>query len=99
MNEGNDSLTLPPIPTLGGLSDDIITPGQRVSVDLYVSSTPGRLPNTLGKEKISSQFTGGAIFVDHATRYIFNKHKHSTTTAEYMETLKVIVILVFHLSE
>ena len=77
-----NSITLPPIPTLGGLSDDIVIPGQRVSVDLYVASTPGCLPNTLGKEKVSSQFTGGAIFVDHATRYIFNKHQHSTTTAE-----------------
>ena len=40
------------------------------------------MPNTLGKEKVSSQFNGGAIFVDHATRCIFNKHQHSTTTAE-----------------
>ena len=36
----------------------------------------------LAKEKVESQFTGGAIFVGHASRYIFNKHQYSTTTAE-----------------
>ena len=77
-----NTTALPTIPTIGGLSDNITEPGQRVSVNLYVATTPGRLPNTFGKEKIESQFTGGAIFVDHASRYIFNKHQHSTTTAE-----------------
>ena len=28
------------------------------------------------------QFNDGAIFVDHAKRYIFNQHKYSTKTAE-----------------
>ena len=77
-----NTITLPSIPTIGGLSDNIIEPGQRVSVNLYVAAAPGRLPNTFGKEKVESQFIGGAIFVDHATRYIFNQHQHSTTTAE-----------------
>ena len=45
---------------------------QRVSVNLYDAATPGRLPNTFGKKKIESQFTGKAIFVDHASRYISN---------------------------
>ena len=62
-----NSITLPFIPTVGGLSNNIVVPGQRVSVDLYVAATPGRLPNTLGKEKVVSQFKGGAIFVDHVT--------------------------------
>ena len=77
-----NTMALPSIPTIDGLSNNITEPGQRVSVDLYVAGTPGKLPNTLGKEKIESQFTGGAIFVDHATRYIFNQHQHLTTTAE-----------------
>ena len=77
-----NSIMLLSIPIVGGLSDNIVVPGQRVSVDLYVAATPGCLPITLGKEKVTSQFTGWAIFVDHATRYIFNKHQHSTTTAE-----------------
>ena len=65
-----------------GLSDNILNAGDRVSVDIYCSSTNGRLPHTFGKEKSSLQFTGGAIFVDHATRLIHNTHQHSTTTAE-----------------
>ena len=87
---------LPPVPTISGLSDNVMDPGQRVSVDLYVAATPGRLPNTFGKEKIESQFTGGAIFVDHASRYIFNQHQHSTTTAESVLSkmhLKIIALL------
>ena len=74
--------TLPSIPTIGGLSDNITEPGQRVSVDLYVAVTPGRLPNTIEKEKVESKFTGGAILVDHVILYMFNHHQHSTTTAE-----------------
>ena len=77
-----NSITLPFIQTISGLSDNIVDPGQRVSVDFYVAATPGCLPNTLGKEKDASQFTGGAIFANHATCYIFNQHHHSTTTAE-----------------
>jgi hypothetical protein len=68
--------------TTTGLSDDILNAGDRVSVDIYCSSTNGRLPHTFGKEKNALQFTGGAIFVDHATRLIHNIHQHSTTTAE-----------------
>jgi hypothetical protein len=56
--------------TTTGLSDDVLNAGDRVSVDLYCSSTNGRLPHTFGKEKSELQFTGGAIFVDHATRLI-----------------------------
>jgi hypothetical protein len=68
--------------TTPGLSEDILNAGDRVSVDIYCSSTKGRLPHTFGKEKSAIQFTGGAIFVDHASRLIHNTHQHSTTTAK-----------------
>jgi hypothetical protein len=68
--------------TTTGLSDDILQAGDRVSVDLNCSSTTGCLPHTFGKEKSALQFTGGAIFVDHATQLIHNTHQHSTSTAE-----------------
>ena len=48
-----NSITLPSIPIIGGLSDDIIDAGQRDSIDLYVAATPDCLPNTLGKEKVA----------------------------------------------
>ena len=66
----------------GALSQNIIIPGQRVSVDLYQSSTKGRLPYTFGKEKESHQYTAGALFLDHATRLIHHTHQFSTTASE-----------------
>jgi hypothetical protein len=48
-----------------------LLPGQRVSVDHFKSSQPGRMYTTK-REGPSQQLTGGggAIFVDHATGYI-----------------------------
>jgi len=66
----------------GALSRNILIPGQRVSVDLYQSATRGRLPYSFGKEKIENQFTGGAIFVDSATKVIHHTHQFSTTASE-----------------
>ena len=66
----------------GALSVDVVDAGQRVSVDLYVSATRGRLPNSFGKEKPDQQYTGVAIFVDHATQLIHHSHQFSTTAAE-----------------
>ena len=36
-----NTMTLPTIPTIGGLSDKKTEPGQQVSADLYVVATPG----------------------------------------------------------
>jgi hypothetical protein len=36
--------------TEGGLSDNVLEPGQTVSADLYQSTIRGRLPHTKGKE-------------------------------------------------
>ena len=72
---------LPPILTIGGLSDSNFEPGQCVPVDLNVAmSTVGCLPNIFGTEKVKLQSTGRTIFVDHSSCYIFNKHQHSNTT-------------------
>lgn len=65
-----------------GLSDNITHLGQRVSCNLYCPSTPGCLPHTFGKESQTKRYTGGAIFVHHATKYIFNLHQLSTTATE-----------------
>ena len=66
----------------GTSSVDVLNAGQRVSVDLYVSAIRGRLLNSFGKEKPEHQYTGGAIFVDHATRLIHHSHQLSTTASE-----------------
>ena len=66
----------------GASSQNILIPGQRVSVDLYQSRTKGRLPHTFGKENKDLQYTGGALFVDHATRLVQHTHQFTTTVSE-----------------
>lgn len=48
-----------------------LEPGEMVSIDQYVSTIPGRLPNTKGKEPKKNKYTGGTLFVDHATAHIY----------------------------
>jgi hypothetical protein len=56
---------------VNALVRDDLKPGDRVSLDQYVSSVPGRLAHTYGKEKKRDKLTGGTIFVDHATGHVF----------------------------
>ena len=53
-NPPKNTTALSLILTIEGLSDNTTKPGQRISVDLYVATTPGCLPNTFGKEKVES---------------------------------------------
>jgi transposase InsO family protein len=50
---------------------DDLKPGDRVSLDQYVSSVPGRLAHMYGKEKKRDKMNVGTIFVDHATGHVF----------------------------
>ena len=54
--------------------------GDCVSADHYISSVPGRLEHTFGREK--QGYTCGTLFVDHATLKIFNFCQYSTTAFE-----------------
>jgi hypothetical protein len=63
-----------------------IMPGDMVSIDQYVSTMPGRLPKTFGKEPKKDKYTGGTLFVDHASGYIYLRHQVSLRVGE---TLKV----------
>ena len=53
------------------LSKDTLFPGQKVSMDHFVVSTPGRLWNSRGSESHDRMFKGGVIFVDHASGFVF----------------------------
>ena len=53
------------------LKRDQLFPGQRVSVDHFSSSVLGRRFETYGKESNRDRYTGGCIFVDHATGFIW----------------------------
>ena len=70
----------------GALKQDDLFPGQRVSVDHFVCSTKGRLPHTYGKEDPKLQYSGGAIFVDHASGYTYIHHQVSLTTHATIES-------------
>jgi len=65
----------------GGISDGVLQPGQRVSVDLYVAGINGRLPDTFGKEAEDKKYSGGAIFYDIASRFLFINHQTNLTAA------------------
>ena len=61
-------------------SNDLL-PGQRVSVDHYESRQSGRLYGTR-RGLNASTFCGGAIFVDHASRYIGLQHQITLGAAD-----------------
>jgi len=54
----------------GILKKNDLNPGQEVSVDHFVCSTKGRLFNSRGKSSEKEMFSGGAIFVDHASSHV-----------------------------
>jgi hypothetical protein len=69
--QGSDTYSTTPSPNkVNALVCDDLKPGDRVSLDQYVLSVPGRLAHTYGKEKKREKLTGGTIFVDHATGHV-----------------------------
>ena len=66
----------------GALCQNDLQPGQRISVDHYVCSSKGRLYSSMGKTHPDKMYSGGAIFVDHASGYIYCHHQTSMTTHE-----------------
>ena len=65
--------------------DDLL-PGDCASGDHYMSATPGRLPNTYGKEQESMKYNGGTIWVDHASTLMFNRHQVALTAGETLRS-------------
>ena len=62
------------------LRNDILDPGQEVSVDHLVSSVPGRTYEGFGKGHKTQMFRGSALFVDNATSYTYVHHQKSLNT-------------------
>lgn len=63
-----------------------IQPGEMVSIDQYISSIPGRLPNTRGKESKKEKFIGGTLFVDHASGYIHLRNQQSLRVGDTLKS-------------
>ena len=53
------------------LSKEALIPGQKVSMDHFIVSTPGRLFTSRGRESLDRMFKGGVIFVDHASGFVY----------------------------
>ena len=60
-------------------------PGQRISVDHYQSALPGRLYTSRGSTPAHQKYTGGVIFVDHASGRIDIRHQVHLDSAETIE--------------
>jgi hypothetical protein len=69
------------------IRQDHLLVGQQILTDHFVSSVKGRLFTSLGKTPDEEMYSGGCIFVDHATNHIhveFQKrvNTHETITAK-----------------
>jgi Zinc knuckle/GAG-pre-integrase domain len=69
----------------GAFRRDDLFPGQRISVDHFICSTRGRLLNTRGKESEKEKYTGGCIFVDHASGFVHVELQVFLTAAETLK--------------
>ncbi|KAG7345831.1 hypothetical protein IV203_033362 [Nitzschia inconspicua] len=65
----------------GGISRDVLDPGQLVSCDLYQSTVRGRLQHTKGHESDDMKLCGGTIFYDIASQFVFLRHQSNLTGA------------------
>jgi hypothetical protein len=70
----------------GRLRSEQFSPGQKVSVDHYICSTKGRLFTSYGKTDDSSMYSGGCIFVDHASGYVHNEFQAQMNTHQTLQS-------------
>ena len=64
------------------LKKDHLLPGQMVSADHFISRDPGRLYHTKGKPDQYDMFSGGCIFIEHASVYVRIKHQVAINATE-----------------
>jgi hypothetical protein len=58
----------------GSLKAEHLSPGAKVSVNHFESRLLGRTQELYGKE-LSDKYKGGAIFIDHASKYLHVEHQ------------------------
>ena len=64
------------------LNKDHLLPGQMVSADNYILRDPGRLYHTKGKSDKSDMFSGGCVFINHASGYVSIDHQVAINATE-----------------
>ena len=70
----------------GSLKKEQLRPGSKVFTDQFISSVPGRLPHTFGKEKDSEKQTGGTVWVDAASGFVAVDTQVSLNAAETLRS-------------
>ena len=73
------------------IKKDHLLPGHMVFADHYILRAPGRLYHTKGKSDPSDMFSGGCVFIDHASGYMSIKKqmdKKSTETVKVKLTFE-----------
>ena len=68
------------------LNKDHLLPGKMVSADHYILRAPGRLYHTKGKSDQSDIFSGGCVFIDHASGYVSIKHQVAINATENVKS-------------
>jgi hypothetical protein len=66
-----------------------LLPGDKVSIDQYISALPGQLPHTKGKESKKDRYHGGTIFMDHSSQYFYLQNQVSLTTGETLQSKRI----------
>ncbi len=66
----------------GKLKTDKLDPGQLIFSDQYTSRVPGRAFTSKGKSSSDLQYTGGTIFCDAASGFVFAMHQVGLTAEE-----------------
>ena len=66
----------------GNLKKNQLRVGGMVSSDQFISSVPGRLPNTYGRETDSQKYVGGTVFIDEASGFTFLENQVSVNANE-----------------
>jgi hypothetical protein len=92
---------------VSALKEGDLQPGRKISVDHFVCSTHGRLFTSRGKTPDHEMYTGGALFIDHASNFVdvqFQRHLNSHETRDSKERFELMcrefgVIPVEYLSD
>ena len=71
---------------VGALKDGHLQPGQQVSVDHFLCSTKGRLLTSKGKTPEKEMYTGGCLFIDHASNYVHVEFQQHLTSHETLKS-------------
>ena len=71
-SEGNNKVTI--CEDKHGELQHSTRPGATISTDQFVSSLKGRLLHTFSKEAKTNKFSGGTIYIDKTTGYLFIKN-------------------------